>query len=121
MPRQKGFKHSIATIEKIRQSKIGQPGYWKNKTQPTKGIARPKVWSENSPNWKGNMAKYKAIHMWVSRHRGKASNKKCAYCDRQASEWSNIDHLYRRDFSDYVPSCKRCHIKHDKKLTLTPK
>ncbi len=113
-----GRKHSTATIEKISLSCTGRTSYWKGKTgdsAPFKGASRD-FKSERSPLWKGNRAKYKAIHMWVGRHKGKAISHQCTYCDNKAVQWSNIDHKYKRDLDDYVPVCKKCHVAHDSKL-----
>lgn len=112
----KGRKHSASTIKKISLSRTGQPSYWKGKRNPTKGIPRPNISNENSPLWKGSGAKYKAIHMWVGRHKGRASSHKCTYCSNKAREWSNLDHRYKRNLDDYVPVCSKCHFAYDSKL-----
>jgi hypothetical protein len=111
-----GRKHSAKTKEKISNSCKGRTSYWKGKNNPTKGISRPHMQSSNSSKWKGSDAKYKAIHMWVGRHKGAARTHKCTYCDNMATQWSNIDHKYRRNLDDYKPVCKKCHIEFDAKL-----
>lgn len=68
------------------------------------------------PNWKGDEAKYSSMHDWVRRKKGKASNYKCAYCEKQARDWANIDHKVSRDLEDYMPLCRKCHIKFDKAI-----
>lgn len=68
------------------------------------------------PCWKGDNATYSSIHSWIRDKKGKAGNYKCVHCDKQARDWANIDHIYSRDLDDYIPLCRKCHIKFDKKL-----
>ena len=65
-----------------------------------------------NPAWKGNKAGYKAIHMWVNKHKGKP--KKCSKCGSKKNvEWANVDGKYKRKLGDYIAMCKKCHIKYD--------
>jgi len=70
---------------------------------------------KNHPNWKGNKAKYSAIHMWIKLHKTRTG--KCANCGKTGNNkqihWSNIDHKYRRNLDDYVERCVPCHKKYD--------
>lgn len=72
-----------------------------------------KLNTENKYNWKGDSAKIKAMHMWVVKHKGKASEHKCVDCEKQAEEWSNKNHSYKRILIDYLPRCRKCHKKFD--------
>ena len=73
---------------------------------------------EASGNWKGENAKYRAIHQWVSKWKGSPTT--CEKCGRtnltkQQIHWANIDHRYRRVLDDYIRLCAKCHKKYDKK------
>ena len=68
---------------------------------------------EESPYWKGENAKYFTKHWWIKKIKGSASNYKCK-CGKQALDWSNIDHKYRRKLEDYIAMCRKCHFKYDK-------
>lgn len=68
-------------------------------------------------NWKGEDAKYRAIHLWVERHKGLPTTcEKCGRTNlhRQQIDWANIDHKYRRNLDDYIRICRKCHMKYDK-------
>jgi hypothetical protein len=59
---------------------------------------------------------YHTIHDWVSFRLGKASV--CKHCgsDKGRIEWANISHEYKRDLSDWMSLCKKCHIKYDRQI-----
>lgn len=90
-----GKHHSKETKLKISESRKG------------------KIVGNKAHNWKGDAVKYRALHEWVVRHKGKA--KKCIDCEtiKGKIEYSNIDHKYRRVLSDYQPRCTPCHRKYD--------
>jgi hypothetical protein len=64
-------------------------------------------------NFKGESVGYDALHDWVNRHRGKAV--KCEHCgkDHGRIEWANKSHEYKRDLSDWISLCKKCHYAYD--------
>lgn len=68
---------------------------------------------EKHPSWKGDLAKQKAMHHWVVKHKGKVSTFKCVDCGKQARYWSNKDHSYKRILNDYSPRCASCHKIYD--------
>lgn len=80
-----------------------------------RGMPQPR--GENSVAWKGDAAKYQAIHIWVRQQRGKASNFVCVDCGKSADEWSNVDGKYRRILSDFIPRCRKCHRAFDQVTT----
>jgi hypothetical protein len=93
----KGLKHSPLTIEKFRAAKLGTTGSRTN-------------------NWKGEKAKYSAIHMWVRKMLGKPSL--CENCgsDSRAPRyyhWANISGKYLRDLKDWARLCAKCHKAYD--------
>lgn len=67
------------------------------------------------PSWKGEQAKYAAIHSWVSRNKKKPD--RCSDCGKPGNShqihWANIDHKYKRNLDDYVARCASCHKKYD--------
>lgn len=81
----------------------------------------PQFSGKNHPNWKGENAKWSAIHMWVRRHKGKPQI--CQDCGATAKEkrlyWSNKDHQYRRNLDDYTSRCPTCHKNFDIKNNNT--
>ena len=65
--------------------------------------------------WKGDNAKYWAIHEFISKWKGKP--KLCEMCGTTTAkkyEWANVDHKYRRVLEDYIRMCTKCHLKFDK-------
>lgn len=89
------------------------------KTMKRNGIkARPPIirdqFGERNSAWKGDQAKYAALHYRVQRARGKAS--KCDVCGYTGSdrtyEWANLTKNYA-DVMDYKQMCKSCHSTYD--------
>jgi len=113
--RKKGLKRkplSKEHKEKIRQINIGN----KNASGKRNKKTIEKLSSENSIHWKGNNALPTAMHNWVKKYKGKASNYKCELCNtKQAMDWSNKDHTYKRKLNDYQALCRSCHTKYDYK------
>jgi hypothetical protein len=96
----KGYTNSGSFVK-------GSKGYWLGKK-------RLNSQEEKSWNWKGDNAGYFAMHDWVERHKGKASHcVDCGTLNAKKYEWSNIDHLYRRNLDDYISRCSSCHKKYD--------
>ena len=87
----KGYKHSEETKQKI-------------------GIA----------NDKGDNISYNSIHAWVVRKKGRANSHKCLHCNKQAFEWCNKYHIYKKILNDYIPLCRSCHRIYDYKYNLKP-
>jgi len=80
------------------------------------GIKRPQTSGIKNGFWKGDTAKYSALHMWVKHWKGKPSY--CEMCGRtdlrpQQYQWANIDHTYKRILDDYIRLCASCHQKYD--------
>ena len=71
---------------------------------------------EKHPRWKGDAVGYRALHTWIRKYKGKASTCKCTDCSKQAEEWSNIDHSWKRVFADYIARCRKCHKIYDKEV-----
>lgn len=76
-----------------------------------KGVVRPKA--EKHHSWKGDNIGYWGIHRWLRTNFGPAKEYQCEHCEKQASDWANKDHKYKRDRNDYIPLCRGCHLKYD--------
>lgn len=97
-----GKTHTPEVRERIRQSKIGDRNPMYGKTGAL------------SPNWKGGAVGYWGIHDWVNAQLGQPSI--CENCETTLParyEWANISGEYKRDTSDWVRLCKRCHNNFD--------
>lgn len=71
---------------------------------------------EKHSSWLGDEAGYGSIHRWVSKHKGKAKDKNCSFCKKQADDWANLDGYYKRKLDDYIPLCRSCHNKYDNNM-----
>ena len=65
------------------------------------------------PNWKGDAAKYAALHAWVRRHKGTPDRCEACGAQGQRHHWANVDHCYRRVLEDYRRLCSACHYTYD--------
>jgi hypothetical protein len=67
--------------------------------------------------WKGDGAKYQALHLRVARIRGKPQ--RCEVCGsvdpKRAYDWANLSGRYA-DVQDYARMCRSCHWKRDGKI-----
>ncbi len=89
-----GHKQSGSTIEK-RVSQFRNERHW---------------------DWKGMDASYNAKHKWVEKRLGKPH--KCSHCGRddlkhRQYHWANVSRKYKRELSDWIRLCVRCHKKYD--------
>ncbi len=68
---------------------------------------------DNNDSWKGDAAKYAALHLRVQKLRGTPS--RCEICTTTTAkrfEWANLTGNYA-DPQDYKRMCRSCHSKHD--------
>lgn len=75
----------------------------------TKGI-----YGENNPCWKGDNVGYCQLHNWVKHELGKPM--KCDFCGDETKskyEWANKSGKYKRDVTDWLRLCKKCHNRYD--------
>lgn len=104
-----GKARSEETKEKIRKAKTGVPS-------PAKG--RPSsIANEKHPNWKGDFVSYSGMHYWVSRKLGKPDA--CEHCPKKGLKgrqihWANKSHQYKRELSDWLRLCAKCHKAYDR-------
>lgn len=68
-------------------------------------------------NWKGNLVGYRTLHKWIENQLGKPDT--CKHCGRtnlkgRKIHWSNISKTYKREISDWIRLCAKCHKIFDK-------
>lgn len=102
-----GRKHTLETLEKLRVSHMGKPGYWAGKSRPVE---------ENSAAWKGDGVGYVGLHMWVYRNLGKPDT--CEHCNTNGLSgskihWANKSQEYKRELDDWIRLCVSCHKTYD--------
>lgn len=73
---------------------------------------------EDNPIWKGDKAKYAAIHMWLYSNYGQPTT--CEICKKtdlkgKRINWANLSGMYKRIKSDWKRMCVPCHKKYDLK------
>jgi hypothetical protein len=87
-----GKCHSVKTKEKMSEAHANSKSY----------------------SWKGNGAGYRAKHKWITRVKGKPTE--CFVCGKKVGRlhWANIDHQYKREESEYISMCPKCHGHYDK-------
>jgi hypothetical protein len=67
-----------------------------------------------SSQWKGNKAKYQALHGWIRRHHGPANHcSKCKKTDKEYQWALKPGRKYSRNINDYDQLCRSCHQKQD--------
>ena len=72
---------------------------------------------EKSSQWKGDNVGYFALHKWLYRRVGKASDRQCSRQDltcRGKLEWANVSGEYKRDTEDFMVLCSSHHTRYDK-------
>ncbi len=74
---------------------------------------------ENSPGWKGDQVKYSGLHMWVRSVLGTPS--RCEHCGKNVLNgkqihWANKSQQYKRDLTDWLRLCAKCHSAYDRKV-----
>jgi len=115
-PSRKGSKLSIPHRKAISKAQNGRTKSQSAKDKFNKSVRK----GEDSPNWKGVNVKYSALHIWVRKLLG--TPKHCSYCESTSEkkyEWANKSHSYKRDLSDWIRLCTKCHIAYDKgKITI---
>ncbi len=85
---------------------------WPHKETTKVKIGKTKEFEKNW-NWRGDKVKYRALHNWVDKVKGKP--RMCEHCgrdDQKRYEWANINERQknRRIAKDYMRLCSSCHI-----------
>ena len=74
---------------------------------------------EKNGNWKGDSVGYFGLHLWIRRKLGKPT--KCEHCGKdnlsgKKIHWANISGKYKREISDWIRLCAKCHKEFHKQL-----
>lgn len=126
MPK-KGYKQSIEHRTKLsvrmkNEHLVGSTSGFKNGHKPyntVEGNIRSGL-AHTGPNsylWEGDKAKYRTIHTWVTKWKGKPEY--CEFCNKtkttpKSIHWANKSHNYKRDLTDWLSLCVSCHKRYDK-------
>ena len=74
-----------------------------------------RITGKNNSSWKGDNVGLTALHDWVKRKLGKATE--CVSCNDTLNakrfEWANVSGEYKRNLEDWIMLCSICHRKHD--------
>lgn len=66
--------------------------------------------------WRGTIEDYKALHHWVGKYLGKPEI--CSSCGKikkgRGMHWANKSGKYKKEGSDWLRLCAKCHYKFDK-------
>ena len=79
------------------------------------GIKPPTFYGDKHPNWLGDKVLKGALHGWVVRRLGKPN--RCEFCKSMVAKrfnWANKSHEYKRDLSDWIRLCSKCHVNYDR-------
>ncbi len=116
-----GKHHSKETKEKISKSGIGIKKPHSEEHKRNLRLNHADVKWEKHPYWKGDNAKYSALHRRVEIKRGKP--KFCEICKTSDKSkkyhWANLTGNFT-DVMDYKRLCLRCHRKYDTKKGAKP-
>jgi len=105
--RKDGFKKGNKPWHKGLASEL-QPMFGKKHSKET----LEKMSGENNPSWKGDKAGYKAIHLWVRKHKPKMNS--CEFCGKHEElVMASKTHKYTRDLDEYLWLCRKCHRNFD--------
>jgi len=78
-------------------------------------VISKKQTGKNNPMWKGDKVSYISLHQWVRWHLPKPEL--CRHCNLVAPyDVANISQEYKRDMSDWIWLCRKCHIKQDGRI-----
>ena len=115
----KNKKHSEETKKKMSKTHREKEKYFsKEYREKISTFFKGKYINEKSPNWTGNNVTYKGLHLWVKYYRGTPTT--CENCKKTGLSghqihWANKSHQYKRDLTDWLRLCVKCHKKYDKK------
>lgn len=104
----------MLNVKSLNKSKVGElnPFFGKKHSEETKlKMSRAKIGlrAEETNRWRGSLAKYRALHMWVVSRLGKAN-----FCSKDKNhkssiyDWANISGEYKRDLNDWWSLCRKC-------------
>lgn len=75
---------------------------------------------EENNKWRYDKVDYRCLHKWVNAKLGKA--RVCVSCGKigegREIQWANKDHSYKRNLTDWISLCIKCHGQYDKEKGL---
>lgn len=105
----KGKPITLEWKEKLRQAKLGKKLSMETKHRMSLSAKK----DEDNHKWKGDDVGYRALHLWVERQLGKPTI--CEHCglEERRMHWANKSHKYKREVSDWMRLCPKCHKQYD--------
>lgn len=107
--RQRAREYYYRNKEKVKRQNLAHY----HATKQLKGYAT----GDRNPNWKGDDVGYHGLHKWIQAQRGRPT--KCEHCGLEDPDhpkrfqWANKSHEYKRDISDWIRLCTKCHFAYD--------
>lgn len=113
----KGKNWSLETIEKMRKAKLG-----KVLSEETKKLVGDALRGERNYQWQGVQVNYRNLHRWVVKYKGQPDT--CSSCNTKGLtgrkiHWANKSRVYKRELSDWLRLCAKCHKAYDSKKMAT--
>jgi hypothetical protein len=114
------FKACLQCLQPYQKSRSFSLTRWKRSkfcSMKCSGIHATKTGSKrgaNNATWKGDRVGYGGLHDWIRKEAGTPSF--CEHChttEPKRFEWANKSGLYRRERSDWIRLCKKCHNQYD--------
>ena len=118
LPWNKGLKGSYS-INKGENN----PMYGKTHTEEYKKWLKNNKSGSNNNNWRDDNVGYSGLHQWVVKQLGQPTE--CEYCGKDGLtgrfiQWANISGEYKRDLSDWIRLCAKCHWNYDRRGIQKP-
>lgn len=117
------MNYSVEVRRKMSLAKKGKPSNslgknWKLSEERIQQIKYNVTGAKHS-KWKGEDASYVSKHLWMKRFFG--SPMVCENCKITAPttrhiHWANLSRKYKRERSDWVRLCVKCHYRYDRGL-----
>ena len=109
-----GIKIKISEAKKGKRASI-KTEFKKGNISWNTGIIWKAMRGENHPLWKGESVGYSALHSWIKNIFKKPN--KCSFCfEIKPLDLANKSGLYKRECSDWIWLCRKCHISYDNVL-----
>lgn len=129
----KGFQkgHKRLYSDEVKAKMKGRKGYWLGKKRDETTILKmslSRIGKHSSPNTEWvktgfngietlGINGYRNLHKWLVKNIGKPT--KCEHCGKDGLtgkqiHWANKDHTYKRNLTDYIRLCAKCHWYYDR-------
>lgn len=116
------FKNRVITEEQRNKFSLAAIEGWKTgrrKSHRHTLVSIKKMSGKNNHGWKGDNVGYVALHEWVRKVKGLPDT--CEYCKisglkSRKINWANKSKQYKREASDWIRLCIKCHRQYDHNL-----